>query len=87
MVGISGRGKDFEVLLLSDDDYLNWSTGHDYRAFWSSGKVTVTSIDTLLRAPGSFNLVVSNTFSLLQTKVVTVDADVTCPVLGNVGGP
>jgi hypothetical protein len=79
VVGISGGKKDFEILLLSEDDYLNWSTHHEYQSIWQSGEVTVHSISQRVRAPGIYHLVVSNAFSLLATKVVTISADVFCP--------
>ena len=79
IVGVSGGGKDFEVPLPTDDDYLNRSTNHAFRSVWKSGTVTVQSLEQHVRAPGLYHLVVSNAFSLLTRKVVMVSANVFCP--------
>ena len=77
--GVSGgAGHDFEGFILDDDNYRNWSTDHRARGA-SSGRVVVWSPEVTLQGPGTFHLVVSNAFSGFATKVVTVEANATCP--------
>ncbi len=75
--GISGANKDFEGLVMSDDDYKNWSTNHASRGV-QSGRVAAWSPSIPLHGPGTWVMVVSNTFSIFTDKVVTVQAKVSC---------
>jgi hypothetical protein len=76
--GVSGGNKDFEALLLADDDFRNWSAGLQARAYWQSGRVTVTTISANLPGPAAYHLVVSNVFSLATPKTVQVWAQAGC---------
>jgi ketosteroid isomerase-like protein len=77
--GIAGGNKDFEVLILDDDGYRNWTAGLQARAFGSSGRVTVYTIHAPIPGPGAFHLVISNAFAVGVAKVVQVWAQVQCP--------
>jgi ketosteroid isomerase-like protein len=77
--GIAGGNKDFEVLVLDDDGYRNWTAGLQARAFGSSGRVTVYTINAAIPGPGAFHLVISNAFAVGVAKVVQVWAQVQCP--------
>lgn len=76
--GISGGGKDFEGFIMDDDNFRNWSAGHQAKGF-ESGRVVVWSPNEMVRGPGKYHFVVSNTFSTLTDKAVTVQAKAECP--------
>ena len=79
IVGISGGGKDFEALILDDDNFRNWSAGHQARAYWQSGRVVVVNIENaVVTGPGTFHLVLSNVFSGLTSKTVQAQALAQC---------
>jgi ketosteroid isomerase-like protein len=77
--GVAGGNKDFEVLILDDDSFRNWTAGLQARAYGSSGRVTVYTINSSIPGPGAFHLVISNAFQLRVSKVVQVWAQVQCP--------
>jgi|WetSurMetagenome_2_1015567.scaffolds.fasta_scaffold50446_4 hypothetical protein len=70
-----GSGNDIIVLVLDSDGFTNWSNNHEVPAYYSSGKVTTGSLDVLLHAPGTYYLVLSNTFSTVTTKDVRANMD------------
>jgi hypothetical protein len=73
-----GLGNDIEVVLLSQNDFVNWQNGHEAMSFYNSGKVTVGNINVNLPAnAGTYYLVFNNKFSLLTQKVLRVDAALT----------
>lgn len=76
--GISGGGKDFEGFIMDDDNFRNWSTSHQANGF-ESGRVVVWSPSETVQGPGKYHFVVSNTFSTITAKAVTVQATATCP--------
>jgi len=67
------------ALIMDDDNFLNWKTSHNARVFWQTGKVAAATINTELSGPGTFHLVVSNVFSLMTAKTVTIQGSVNCP--------
>jgi ketosteroid isomerase-like protein len=77
--GIAGGNKDFEVLILDDDSFRNWSAGLQARAYGSSGRVTVYTINAAIPGPGAYHLVISNAFQVGLAKTVQVWAQVQCP--------
>lgn len=79
VLGISGGNKDFEVLILDDDNYRNWSAGLQAKAYGQSGRVTVTNVNAQIPGPGTYHFVVSNTFSVTTPKTVQVWAQAQCP--------
>ncbi len=78
IVGISGGNKDFEASIMDDDNLRNWKANLSARVYWQSERVTVTSIKTQLAGPGTFHLVIGNTFSLTTPKTVQVWAEARC---------
>jgi hypothetical protein len=79
IVGISGGGKDFEALLTDDDNFQNWSAGHQSRVYWQSGRVVVVNIqNAVVTGPGTFHLVLSNVFSAVTSKTVQAAAVAQC---------
>ncbi len=79
ILGISGGKKDFQAFLMGDDDFINWKTSHEARAYWQTGKVAAATIEARLNGPGTFHLVISNVFSLSTRKTVSVRGQVECP--------
>jgi hypothetical protein len=75
-VATGGTGNDIQVLVLGEDDFVNWQNGHPARALYDSGKVTQSTITATLPGPGAYYLVFSNTFSLLTPKAVQARASV-----------
>lgn len=76
--GITGGVKDFEALIVTDDGFKNWAAGVETEGI-QSGRKVVWSFATKLIGPGRWHLVVSNKFSLVTKKAVTVSATATCP--------
>jgi hypothetical protein len=79
ILGVAGGNKDFQAFLMGDDDFRNWSTSHEAKVYWQTDKVAAATIDANLRGPGKFHLVISNVFSVLTAKTVTVAASANCP--------
>lgn len=70
-----GFGNDIRVLVVTEDDYLNWQNGHGARSFYDSKKVTAGSFNIRLpSSPTSYRLVFDNSFSMVTNKLVDVDA-------------
>jgi uncharacterized protein (TIGR02246 family) len=79
IVGISGGKKDFEALIMSDDNYENWKAHQQAMAIWQSGRVVVTSMDNAaVSGPGMFHLVLSNIWSGVTAKTVQPQVLVSC---------
>ena len=76
--GVSGGNKDFRALILDSDSFRNWSAGLQTRAWWQSGQVVVTTIDATVSGPGTFYLVIDNTFSVATAKTVQIWAQAAC---------
>lgn len=66
-----GSGNDIQVLVMDEDNYINWKNGHEARVYYDSGKITIGKIDLTL-APGKYYLVFSNRFALLFGKKLTL---------------
>lgn len=79
ILGLAGGNKDFQAFVMGDDDFRNWSTSHQARVYWQTGKVAAATIDTRIVGPGTFHVVISNVFSLSTAKTVTVQGAVDCP--------
>ena len=79
IVGLSGGSKDFQAFIMDDDNFINWQTNHQFRVFWQTEKVAAVTINTPLSGPGTFHIVVSNTFSVMTPKTVTIQGEVDCP--------
>ena len=70
-----GSGNDIVILVLDSDGFTNWSNNHEVPAYYSSGKMTTGSLDVHLREPGTYHLVLSNTFSVVTPQDVHADMD------------
>jgi hypothetical protein len=75
---VSGGNRDFEAFILDDDSFRNWSTNHQAQGV-ASGKVAVWNPTTTVRGPGTYHVVVSNIFSLVSAKLVTIQGKLECP--------
>lgn len=70
-----GLGNDIDVLVLSQDDFVNWQNRHPYKYVYSSGKVTTGTLNVTLPAnAGTYYLVFDNRFSLMSEKSIKVNA-------------
>jgi hypothetical protein len=76
--GVSGGNRDFEAAFLDDDNYRNWLAGATAEGY-PSGRKVVWSFSVPAGGPGKWHLIVSNEFSALTAKVVTVTASAACP--------
>lgn len=79
IVGAAGGNRDFRALLMDDDNFLNWKTSHQARVYWQTDQVAAAALDVSVTGIGTYHLVVSNAFSMVTDKKVTVQADVVCP--------
>ena len=56
-VADGGSGKDTDVVIVSEDEYVNWQNGHPTKALYKSGKVTQdTHPDCASVGPGQCHL-------------------------------
>lgn len=70
----SGANNDIEVLLLDELQFNNWQNRLQFRAAYTSGRVTADKLRIELPSePGKYFLVFSNRFSLFSTKSVNAD--------------
>jgi hypothetical protein len=73
-----GAGNTIEAFVFSEADYVNWQNWHVTAPFYSSGKVTMGSMEiNLPSGAGTYYLVFNNKFSLLSPKTVHLDAELT----------
>ncbi len=71
-----GSGNDIQVIVVSEDEYINWQNGHPTKSFYNSGQVTQDSVNiTLPSDPATYYVVFSNKFSLLTPKAVQASMD------------
>lgn len=66
-----GSGNDVEVYILDPDGFENFRNGNSARTYYNSGRKTVESFNVTLPT-GNYYLVVSNTFSIISTKNVSL---------------
>ena len=78
IVGLAGGNKDFQALVMDENNFLNWKTNHEAEAYWQSGQVAATNISVSLSGPATYYLVVSNVFSPVTAKTVKVQALAQC---------
>jgi hypothetical protein len=76
--GVAGGALDFEALITDSDGLRNWQTNHSATAYWQSGRVAVATINVALAGPATYYLIVSNVFSGLTWKTVSVQAAAQC---------
>lgn len=65
-----GTGNDICVLLLDEDNYLNWCNGHRADALFDGGKATVTKLKAAVKPGQKYILVIDNSFSWTTAKSV-----------------
>ena len=77
--GIGGFGRDIEVFLLTDDDYIFWHANPAAIAAskWKTFRGSETTLQYELRGPGTYHFVVSNLMSATR-QMVAVKAYVKC---------
>ncbi len=66
-----GSGNDVEVYILDEDGLENWKNGHSTPTYYNSGRKTVGTFNVTLNK-GVYYLVISNTFSSVSSKAVTL---------------
>lgn len=73
-----GSGNDVQVLILPEDDFVNWQNHHQAKTYYNSGKVTVGNFSVNLPSDAAtYYLVFDNRFSLLSKKEVEVKGALT----------
>ncbi len=66
-----GSANDIRTVLCSEEDFLNFKNGHQARAFYDSGKVTVGAISASLpEGDETYVLAFDNRFSLFSAKTI-----------------
>jgi hypothetical protein len=71
-----GTGNDIEVVVVSEDQYVNWQNGHETKAFYNSGRVTQDTPNVSLPSDATtYYLVFNNKFSFLTPKAVQANMD------------
>jgi hypothetical protein len=79
VLGLAGGQKDVEILVMTEDDYLNWANGHEAKVEFQSGRKTAITLDVPVLGDGKHVLVVSNRFSAVSPKTVQMQhVAVTC---------
>ncbi len=69
-------GSDIQIVVVNEDEYVNWQNGHPTKTFYNSGKVTQDSFNiTLPSDAATYYVVFSNKFSLLTPKAVQASVD------------
>lgn len=67
-----GSGNDIRCVLLDQDSFANWRSGHSAKAFYDSGKTTIGNIDVQV-PEGRYFLVFDNRFSVMSNKAVSAE--------------
>ena len=77
--GIGGFGRNIEVFLLTDDDYVFWHANPAAIAAseWETFRGSETTLDYALRGAGTYHFVVSNQMSPTP-QTVAIKANVKC---------
>jgi hypothetical protein len=72
---VGGTGNDTEAVVADEDSFENWSNGHPSKVLYSSGRVTVGTVDAWIRKPGTYYVAFSNRSSVLSSKQVDANID------------
>src|SRR4051812_13643795 len=77
---LSGGRKDGQVLVMTEDNFVNWKNNPQGvgGGLFSSPYQTVTTLEFSVLSAGRFYLVISNRISMLSSKTVKGSASVTC---------
>ena len=70
-----GRGNDVVVLILNQDEFVNFKNRHAVQTLYNSGQVTTGEIAADLQPGSTYYLVFDNIFSPITPKAVTMTAD------------
>jgi hypothetical protein len=71
-----GAGNDIIVLIMDLTEFFNWQNGHQAGAYYDSGELTTSNFDVHLPSgSGTYCLVYSNTFSIMNQKNVNTEAN------------
>jgi predicted nucleic acid-binding Zn ribbon protein len=71
-----GTGNDVRVILMTKNDFTNFTNGHEAHSVYDSGKLTVSNIDVLLPSTTqNYVLAFDNTFSLVTDKEIKANID------------
>jgi len=74
----TGGQNDIVVLLVTEDDFVNWLNRHATNALYSTGRETQGTIKvTLPSGSGAYQLVFNNRFSLFTAKEIEAHATLT----------
>ncbi len=69
-----GSGNDIRVLLMTKNDFINFTNGHKYQRLYDSGQTSVSDLDVFLASDdGKYVLAFDNSFSLFTKKEVNAD--------------
>jgi hypothetical protein len=70
-----GLGNDIRVVVLTEDDFLNWQNGHGARSYYDSKKTTAGSFNVRLPSSATaYRIIFDNSFSVVSSKTVNVEA-------------
>jgi hypothetical protein len=73
-----GSGNDIVVLIMDLIEFFNWQNEHQTGAYYDSDQLTASNFDVLLPSgSGTYCLVYSNTFSIMNQKSVNTEANLT----------
>jgi hypothetical protein len=67
-----GGAKDVQVAIMPGDDYQNFVNGHEAKVFFQTDKKTAVTLDVNTGQVGLMVLAISNAFSLLTEKKVSL---------------
>lgn len=70
-------GNNIIVYILDQDNFNAYNNGKSSQTYYNSGKVATGSFNIEL-SPGTYYIVMSNTYSSFSTKTVTLQASYTC---------
>lgn len=68
--GLAGGRKDVKVLVLTADDFTNWSQRLSVTPVYGTEQVAALAVAAPLPGPGAYRLVLDNTFSAFTRKVI-----------------
>jgi hypothetical protein len=67
-----GSGNDIRVLVMTNNDFKNYTNGHKASSYYNSGKLTASNVNINLPSQADdYVLVFDNAFSLISDKTVT----------------
>lgn len=71
IVGLRGGDRDFRIYVFDDDGFVNWrNQTRGGRHIFAGIRTSAQTLDVSFRGKGTYHLLVSNTFSILTSKLV-----------------